>query len=364
MQRERLHLTGDQHKLSYKIVFRCDAGLAPEIGTGHIARSKTLAREIIKSKFAEKQDILFLTRNDKGYEFGEKYLRDSDFEYKSYSKNVLAANSESEVQLLANLDTDFIFLDRLSTSKELVEAIRLKGIKVVTFDDYGSGREIADLAISAIFNDLPNANNLLKGYEYLILSEGSYETREIKEEVETIVATFGGNDARNFCADFLNILNLIPSSITIDIVLGKVKKKDIEIYKNQIKKLMNHRFINIHIFPTNYHEIISKADIAVTSGGLSIFEFSAYGIPSVGLPQYPHQLKTIKDLEDMGASILGTDEMIFSQDKFINNILTLINDNRLRKKMSITAKKNIDGNGLYRIMQALENQFEGVFYEK
>ena len=50
--------------MNHKILFRCDAGDAPEIGTGHIARSKTLAKALIsdglilKKKFCFSQDTI------------------------------------------------------------------------------------------------------------------------------------------------------------------------------------------------------------------------------------------------------------------------------------------------------------------
>ena len=139
--------------MHHKVIFRCDAGNAPEIGTGHIARSKTLANELVNSNLLKQDDIIFFTRDDDGYDLGKKYLKKSGFNFEVFSDHKLEANSESETNILSNADTKIIFMDRLETSKNLIKSISARGIKVVTFDDYGDGREFSDLAISSIFDE-------------------------------------------------------------------------------------------------------------------------------------------------------------------------------------------------------------------
>ncbi len=348
--------------MHHKVIFRCDAGNAPEIGTGHIARSKTLANELVNSNLLKQEDIIFFTRDDDGYDLGKKYLKKSGFNFEVFSDHKLEANSESETNILSNADTKIIFMDRLETSINLIKSISARGIKVVTFDDYGDGREFSDLAISSIFDDVSHSSNLITGYKYLILSKNAYKKFDIRNNVSNIVATFGGNDARDLCSHFLENIKCIDSEIRIDIILGKVEAEDLYRYKNIVKEKINHK-IEIHTFPDNYHELIANADFAITSGGLSIFEFSAYGVPSIGLPQYPHQLRTIKNLEQTGISILGTVEMNLSNNKLSGAIKSLISDNTLRKKMAIKCRESIDGNGVDRIKDILKAKFKGVFSE-
>ena len=137
-----------------KVIFRCDAGDAPEIGTGHIARSKTLASAIVKHGIVKQEDIFFYTRDDEGFNLGKKYLASSGIQFQELSGNKLKANSKSEKDILINTEAKLIFFDRLETTKDIVSNIQKEGIKVVTFDDYGSGRNYVDLAISAIFDDV------------------------------------------------------------------------------------------------------------------------------------------------------------------------------------------------------------------
>jgi UDP-2,4-diacetamido-2,4,6-trideoxy-beta-L-altropyranose hydrolase len=344
-----------------QIIIRCDAGDAPEIGTGHIARSKTLANALVNSNSVTTQDICFFTRNDSGFQLGEKYLEGSDFNYQVFSNNKLKANSQSEIDILCNQDADLILLDRLETSTELIKALKSRNKKVVTFDDYGEGRIYADIAISSIFDDVPESKNLIKGYEYLILSQNNYCLSNINKNVQNIVVTFGGNDNRDICSHFLANVESIPQNISIKIILGKIDNKIYKSYLRKIESKKNRDNIEIFIFPENYHEIISNADIAVSTGGLSIFEFSAYGIPTIGIPQYEHQLRTIESLEGYGISILGSKGMELSNDKFLDAINSLISDNTLRKSMAFNAHNLIDGKGVHRVRDLLVKEFHEVF---
>ena len=347
--------------MNHKILFRCDAGDAPEIGTGHIARSKTLAKALISDGLIAEKEILFFTRHDKGFNLGSRYLDGEDFKFQSFDNNMLKANSDSEIKLLLNQNADLIIIDRLKTTSKLVKTLKFHGKKVVTFDDYGTGRLFADLAISSIFDDVPYSKNLKKGYEYLILSKKSYPQSIVNDETKKIVATFGGNDQRDICSHFLSIANSIPSDIEIDIILGKINDDLIKKYQDKIKSLKKISHIKLHVFPSNYHKIISSADLAISTGGLSIFEFSAFGIPSIGIPQYKHQLRTIQKLAKEGITKLGSDGMTLSNKKFLDAINLLISDNKLRKLMALNARNKIDGNGVIRIKDLLLSKFKEVF---
>jgi len=147
----------------------------------------------------------------------------------------------------------------------------------------------------------------------------------------------------------------------MDIILGKTNDDLIKKYQDKIKNLKKISHIKLHVFPSNYHKIISSADLAISTGGLSIFEFSAFGIPSIGIPQYKHQLRTIQKLAKEGITKLGSDGMTLSNKKFLDAINLLISDNKLRKLMALNARNKIDGNGVIRIKDLLLSKFKEVF---
>ncbi|MDG2107483.1 MAG: glycosyltransferase [Woeseiaceae bacterium] len=344
-----------------KVIFRCDAGHAPDIGTGHITRSKTLATNLVEKGLLRKNDISFYTRQDPDYDLGKSYLAESKFTYKAFPDNALKPNTSSELKILQNSGAALIFMDRLSTSSKLIKGITSAGKKVVTFDDYGSGRACADLAISAIFDDVCKSDNLVRGYRYLVLSKSSYSPLPVSQYINKIVATFGGYDSRSLCQFFLENSEIVPTTCSVDIILGSCDENILRSYYKYIESNRLQGRFKIHIFPDNYHEIIANADLAITSGGLSIFEFSAYGVPSIGLPQYEHQLRTIENLRDAGISLVGSDGMNLSQHK-LKDCLEYMNDFTLRNRMAMCAREKIDGLGTDRIISLLINNFPDNFH--
>ena len=157
-----------------EIIFRCDSGNSNEIGTGHIVRCINLAEKLISKKIVSKNQILFLTRGDKHFNLGKKILLNRGFNFIAKSNNVLTNNSNSEKNEIIKIATKIVIIDRLKTSKNFVIGIKKRGIKVVTFDDYGEGRKFSNLSICAIFKDIDNYHNLIKGYKYIILSASKY----------------------------------------------------------------------------------------------------------------------------------------------------------------------------------------------
>ncbi len=339
------------------IIFRCDAGNYPEIGTGHITRCINLANKLVKKNIVKKCEISFLTRNDKNYSLGKKILSNNNFNFYTKSNNLLESNSISEIKEIIKLDPDIIVIDRLKTSKKFINALKGKDCKVITFDDYGNGRRYADLSICAIFNDVEESLNLIKGYKYLILSSDKYVSKKTKVKIKNITATFGGYDARDLCGHFLKNLNKINENYKINILLGEVRNTKLNEYNKIIEKLNNNKKVKIYIKPKNFKELLSEADIGICSGGLTIFEFAALGVPTIGLPLYIHQLNTINNLSKLGVCLYGSNRMNLNNQVLNDQINKLTRDHNLRFKMSNKAKSIIDGKGIERVIKILEKFF-------
>ena len=102
---------------------------------------------------------------------------------------------------------------------------------------------------------------------------------------------------------------------------------------------MREHQVKFHIFPKNYHEIISNADLAVTSGGLSIFEFAAWGIPSVALPQYEHQKSNAKELSKKKAIHYFAR---VNKNKILNTFMKIYDNKIYEKKIKLIHKRIIN----------------------
>jgi len=339
--------------MNFSVVFRCDAGKSAEIGTGHIVRCLMLADALVDNGAVLKDDILFLTRDDPDYSMGAGFLTNSKYAFRAVTDYGLAANSREEIESLEELASSILIMDRLETTADLINKVRAVGTKVITFDDYGSGRKYADKAISAIFDNVEKSSNLKYGYPYLILSRNAYNPNVISDLSSSLVATFGGYDARNLCSHFIASLNAIPNNIKVSIILGKTTATAVSKYEEKVELNNRQQQVKFYVQPDNFHEIISESDIGVASGGLSIFEFLAWGVPTIGLPQYPHQLRTIKKLQTEGMVRLGSRDMFLDKDKLGAEIANLFSNNKQRIEMAQSARTLIDGKGVMRIVKII-----------
>ena len=76
-----------------KILFRCDAANTPEIGTGHVFRSLTIAK-LLKNKFTlRNKDIVFLVRSKNKFVKALDILKYSKFKVVKINKSNLRINS-------------------------------------------------------------------------------------------------------------------------------------------------------------------------------------------------------------------------------------------------------------------------------
>ena len=135
---------------------------------------------------------------------------------------------------------------------------------------------------------------MYSGYNYLILSREIYK-KSIFRKNQKYSCHVWRRDKRKLTNFFLTAIPEIPLNININIILGQSDKRLVKLYRSKIEKYNLTSKIKLFIYPKNFQRIIKKADIGVTSGGLSLFEFAAYGIPTISLPQYKHQLNTINN---------------------------------------------------------------------
>ena len=113
-----------------------------------------------------------------------------------------------------------------------------------------------------------------------------------------------------------------------------------------------------HKSPKNFYELLTKGDIALVAGGITMFEVAAMGIPSIAIPQHIHQIENINSLKKKKITCSINSGMKFCRNKLENKINNLINDYKQRKLMNRKGIDYIDGKGLYRTLQIFKKVLE------
>ena len=333
-----------------KFLFRCDVGTKNEVGTGHLIRSVALAKKLNQDNNLKNENTIFLTSYEKKFSFVENILRKNNFKLQYINLKKAPPNSNEEFEIIKKINPQIIIFDRIKTNKSFISKFQKYKFKTVLLDDIGSAISHANLVICPIFFDRPLNKKIYKGFKYMIFSEIKRKKKNLKKNIFTITVSFGGYDKRKLFFFLMKNFHKIDSKYRFNLIFGFEKEK----VNSQILKYIS-KFENINTFfrPKNYSDILFKTDLAIISGGLTLIEFLSIGVPTIALPQYKHQYSTIKILENLGCTIMGSKQYKLNWVFFFKIFNNLINNYKLRKNMSIKGKKIIDSNGKERVSKLI-----------
>lgn len=269
-----------------RIAIRTDA--APALGMGHAYRSLAIATELAR------HEVRIYTQPS--MPLGGQFF--SRFPY----RHVSVTSDEDFVDQIAQARPDLVVLDVLDTSDTLMKAIResVPGIKIVTFEDQGTGAPLADLVISEFLPLPDDIENALTGIDNAILAPAfdiMSAPREMQPTVENIVVLFGGTDPAGLANRALDSLERVGNTATVTVVRGlgasPVQTGD-RPFEVQV-------LTDVAYMPG----VLRHADFAYTSAGRTVIELAQMGVPSIGLAQNVKELGHVHALPQNGVDMLG-----------------------------------------------------------
>lgn len=256
-----------------KILFRVDG--YTQIGLGHIYRTLTLAYSLIL------HEITFVCHSS--YSSGIELIRQNNF-------RCFEISSQSDfLSLLKTLLPDIVVIDCLDNEREYIKQVKEFVPRVVTFEDLGTGREVADAVINALYEDDNDSNlklcNIYSGEKYVCLrNEFLLEQPSVfHNDVREILVVFGGSDPAGLTEKLFFVAQKLSEShseLNFKFILGPANTFDYSSYND---KSINK--IEILKDVKNISEYMRQADIAITSQGRTVYELAYMGVPSIVLAQ-------------------------------------------------------------------------------
>lgn len=98
---------------------------------------------------------------------------------------------------------------------------------------------------------------------------------------------------------------------------------------------------------------LSRAAVAVVGGGVSLYEACAAGTAAVGVPVVGSQRPTVAGFVARGAA-LGRHRSSARPQQIADDVLRLLRDHRLRRRMVQAARRLVDGRGAWRAAREIE----------
>ena len=250
------------------------------------------------------------------------------------SKDYCVLSSDDVLTDIVGIRPDLVVNDTLDTDYNFINTLKDNAIKVVSFEDFGSGASICDIVVNELFDEpLNNNSNVLWGHEYMVLRDefDNASPNLFNDTVKSLLITFGGSDPNNLtCKSLFHLKELlITNNVKVKVIIGS-GYKFIDEFNHLCEDLLNNG-LNLEVF--NSVEIISPimedTDIALCSNGRTIYELAYMNIPSIVISHHRREdTHTFSSLKNGFINLGIFNEEIFSELK--SSILDLFRNNHYR----------------------------------
>lgn len=340
------------------ILIRCDASLS--IGSGHVVRCRTLARELKRRGCA----VTFLCRRQSG-DFISLLMQ--EFRVLSLPELPLL-NCEGLVG--RDLYGGWVGCSQVQDAADCLQALSSVGIvniDWVVVDHYGLDIQwerhllhglssnskprllvIDDLADRAHYSDLlldqnffaeatehrykrllpPRCRQLLGPYYSLLGPEYAHLHQSVPKRIELrrVLVFFGGVDRDNLTGRTLSaLMDPALSHLEVDVVLGRHSP-----YQKEVANLVDQRpLTTLHDPLPSLAGLIARADLAIGAGGATTWERACLRLPSLVVAVAANQIPFAEALHNSGflellgeAATVSTEQIRFS---VLSRIVNLVN---------------------------------------
>jgi spore coat polysaccharide biosynthesis predicted glycosyltransferase SpsG len=198
-----------------------------------------------------------------------------------------------------------VFTDVLDTDAEWIAAVRGPGRFVATFEDLGSGADAADLVLNELYQDAKaDGVRRICGPQVACLREEFHALppHPTRPTVAEVLVSFGGSDPANLTLRALEALETVPGDFEVTVVLGLGYTQEdslVPLVRRSRRALRILRDVRAISAP------MSRADLAITSAGRTVYELVACGTPALVLAANQRELLHCCAREEYGVVNLG-----------------------------------------------------------
>ena len=315
------------------------------LGFGHLTRCLALSQAFLERDY----DSTLIVHGDDSIH--------SVLPYVDYEKVQWLNGIESIEPRLQNA---ILIVDTFSITDDLLN--KLSGISTVTIlDDFirrdHYNRLVVDWTINAekkfYIHKNPYSQYLL-GHKYIALRQPFWDSPKfiIKPVIENILISFGSGDIRHLSHRILGMLQNNYPSVMKTVVIGgaSLVRGAIETWGDPMTTI---------IFDANAEEMHScmiNADIAIASGGQTLYELACAGVPTISVMLVDNQVDDINGWQEVGFTRHAG---LWDDANLNHNILSAFHDLKTiesRKSKSIIGQTLVDGQGARRIAELILQQ--------
>lgn len=288
------------------------------IGLGHVYRTTLLADDLVG------HEILFVVTRES--EMAAEQVRLRRFP-------VVRQGGEDLAETVLSLDPDLVINDILDTQVDYMGVLRSADIRVVNFEDLGSGAGLADLVVNAIYEEGDTNPNHLNGPDYFCIRDEFLQAHPppFRDTVAEVLITFGGTDPNDKTRRIAKLVLPLTSSrdIRLSIVTGP-GYLHLERLKSYLEEHGGEK-VELANGTKRISEYMARADLAFSSAGRTVFELAAMRTPALILASHAREQQHTFASEANGMFHLGQHDLV-TDSEILDRFREVLDSEEIRRR--------------------------------
>jgi len=290
-----------------RVLFRTDAGRVKGLSFGHFFRCLILAEQLKKSA---KTESVFLMRDNRE---GIDYAKSRGCVVRTLSKASLRKDYNKKIMgWIMKLKPDYLVVDLPNeNTNPYIEYAKRKQILTVSIDDTATRELRSDIILNSSIladkneykNCLPKTRFML-GLKYFIMAQPK-KGKKIKKKKSnvSVVISFGGSDPISLTEKVVPALARFSwENVMFTVITGPGFKKS-SLFKKRISDFCTD--IQVVDKPKNLMKYFMESDLAICSGGRTLYELHKLEIPTLAIASNAHEAKVINRFYKEGLILAG-----------------------------------------------------------
>ena len=330
-----------------RIAIRADGSSL--MGMGHLVRCGAIAREFMKRGHR----VRFFARKE-----AREWLKEMGFDHVVLTAGTMPSETGEFIRGLMDWGAEAALIDSYELTLECYQRI-LDQVPTIVIDDYLRLPYSATCLVNTNFYGSSldyiegcQMEYLLTGEKYAILREEflGYQPVTFNDRVSRILVTMGGADLRNYTPVVLRALQDL-AGVEIVVVIGPAFQNTPEIREAARKCVGKCRLV---VEPKSMAELMSSCDIAVSAAGSTVYELCYMGIPTFLISQADNQNLIFNYFAEKGSMLCLGDYLQVGEEEIRRAVLSLMEDDQLRRQMRSELTSLVDGRGVERVVTFIE----------
>lgn len=255
-----------------------------------------------------------------------------------------------------------LIVDSYRYRNDYLAAWRAAGVAVAIIDDLADRALRADLVINPNITaedyrrtyEADGNENILLGLDYMPIRPAiRKERKSAPDEFPRLLITFGAADIGHKTAWVVDSLVGVDEPYAVDVVIGPDSPTLDLIEQAAAKARQRGREVIVHHAPSQLPQLMARATLAISAGGVTAGELAYLGRPTLLIPTADNQVAAARRWAD-----LNVHRLLKHPDDPIElraELHLLLGAPNLRLAMGANGRHLIDGHGAARIAKLVDN---------